>query len=146
MKVIVLGAGLVGGPMAVDLAKDHKFKVTVVDRDQAALEDLKTKHPQLNTLCSDLSDSNNVTGLVEEHDLAVNAVPGFMGFETAKSILKAGKNAVDISFYEEDPFLLDSLAKKMNVTMIMDCGVCPGMNNILIMHAALQLDPVESPG
>ena len=34
MHVIILGGGLVGGPMAFDLAKNGEFEVTVVDRDQ----------------------------------------------------------------------------------------------------------------
>ena len=37
MKIIILGAGLVGGPMAMDLAAEPSFEVTVADRDQEAL-------------------------------------------------------------------------------------------------------------
>jgi len=144
MNVVVLGAGLVGGPIAIDLAKDKKFEVTVVDRDQNVLQALKSKQPNLKIIQKDLSNSKSVTKLVKEFDLAVNSTPGFMGFKTAEAIIKAGKNSVDISFYEEDPFRLDSLAKEMNVTMIMDCGVCPGMSNILIMYVAQQLDEVDT--
>jgi saccharopine dehydrogenase-like NADP-dependent oxidoreductase len=39
---------------------------------------------------------------------------------------------VDISFFPEDPFQLDDLAKKKNVTIITDCGVAPGMGNIIL--------------
>jgi saccharopine dehydrogenase-like NADP-dependent oxidoreductase len=39
---------------------------------------------------------------------------------------------VDISFFPEDPFLLDELAKKNNVTIVTDCGVAPGMGNIIL--------------
>ena len=46
-----------------------------------------------------------------------------MGFKALKSIIKAGKNVVDISFFPEDPFLLDDLAKQKGVTAIVDCGV-----------------------
>ena len=41
MKIIVLGAGLVGAPMAVDLAKDNNFSVTLVDRSSRALEKIR---------------------------------------------------------------------------------------------------------
>jgi len=144
MKVIVLGAGLVGAPMAIDLNKDEKFEVTVADYNDDALKILKTKCPELSTIQKDLSIPEDVTVLVSDYDLVVNAVPGFMGFETARAIIKAGKNCACIAFYEEDPFELDKLAKENNVTMVMDCGVYPGMGSVLIMNATRKLDKVES--
>jgi lysine 6-dehydrogenase len=47
-------------------------------------------------------------------------------------VIEAGKNMVDISFFPEDPFQLDELAKKRNVTIVTDCGVAPGMGNIIL--------------
>ncbi len=144
MKIIVLGGGLVGGPMALDLARENKFDVTVADYDEQVLQKMKQKFAQISVLQKDLSNSADVTDLVSNYDMAVNAVPGFMGFETAKAIIKAGKDSVCIAFYEEDPFLLDVLAKENDVIMIMDCGVYPGMGSALIMHTARKMDTVES--
>jgi len=144
MNIIVLGAGLVGAPMAIDLNKDDKFNVTVADFSDEALKRIKVKCPELSIIQKDLSNPDDVTVLVSDYDLVVNAVPGFMGFETAKAIIKAGKNCACIAFYEEDPFELDELAKANNVTMIMDCGVYPGMGSALIMDAAQRLDKVEN--
>ena len=106
MKIIVLGAGLVGAPMAIDLNKDEKFEVTVADRSDDALNSAKVKCPELSTIQKDLSNPEDVTVLMNDYDLVVNAVPGFMGFETAKAIIKAGKNSACIAFYEEDPFVI----------------------------------------
>ena len=144
MEIIVLGAGLVGAPMAIDLNRDDKFEVTVVDYSDDALNNIKIKCPELTIIKKDLSNPEDVTALVSDYDLVVNAVPGFMGFETAKAIIKAGMNCACIAFYEEDPFELDQLAKANNVTMIMDCGVYPGMGSALIMSVARKLDKVES--
>ncbi len=55
-----------------------------------------------------------------------------MGFQTLKTIIEGGKNVCDISFFNEDPFLLDDLAKQNNVTAVTDCGVAPGMDNIIL--------------
>ncbi len=142
-KVIVLGGGLVGGPMAMDLAGDPGYDVTVADLNGERLETLRQKCPDLSVQKQDLSDPARVTKLVGEFDLVVNAVPGFMGFETAKAIIRAGKNCACIAFYEEDPFQLDKLCKQYDVTMIMDCGVYPGMGSALIMHVARRMDRVE---
>jgi lysine 6-dehydrogenase len=62
----------------------------------------------------------------------IGAVPGFLGFQTLKTVIECGKNIVDISFFAEDPFELDALAQQKNVTAVVDCGVAPGMCNILL--------------
>ena len=127
-KVVVLGAGLVGKAMAIDLAK--KYDVTSVDINETALSDLS--HQGIKTHKADISNKTVLSALVQPFDLVVGSVPGFMGFETCKTVIEAGKNMVDISFFPEDPFLLDDLAKKHNATIVMDCGVAPGMGNVIL--------------
>ncbi len=127
-KIIVLGAGLVGKAMAIDLAKN--FNVTSVDINDEALHEVAAKG--IKTQHIDLTNHQLLASILPDFDLVVGAVPGFMGFETVKTVIEAGKNMVDISFFPEDPFLLDDLAKKHNVTIITDCGVAPGMGNIIL--------------
>lgn len=143
MNVIVLGGGLVGAPMAYDLAKDEDIKVTVADREQVILENIMSNDKNISVIQKDLSVPKDVTELVSSFDMVINAVPGFMGFETAKAIIKAKKDCTCIAFYEEDPFDLDQLAKDNDVTMIMDCGIYPGMGSALIMDATQKLDTVD---
>jgi saccharopine dehydrogenase-like NADP-dependent oxidoreductase len=137
-KVIQLGAGLVGTPMALDLA-GNEFDLTVADINPAALDLLKSK-ADLKTVVADLSDIETVRSLIQDFDLVLDAVPGFLGFQTFKTIIEEGKNVIDIAFFPEDPFYLDELAKKQNVTAIMDMGVAPGMSNVLIGYAHHLLD------
>ncbi len=144
MNVIVLGGGLVGAPMAYDLARDEDINVTVADRDQAILDKIVSRGMDISVIQKDLSVSKDVTKLVSDFDMVINAVPGFMGFETAKAILKAKKSCACIAFYEEDPFELDALAKENEVSMIIDCGIYPGMGSALIMSAAQKLDEVDT--
>lgn len=144
MKIIVLGAGLVGAPMAIDLSKDDRFEITVADFSNEALAKLNRSHPDISIINQDLSNPAEVSSLVGGFEMVVNAVPGFMGFQTAKAIIEAGKNCACIAFYEEDPFELDQLAKEKDVSMIMDCGVYPGMGSALIMNMTMKLDKVES--
>ncbi|MFN2203815.1 MAG: saccharopine dehydrogenase C-terminal domain-containing protein [Caldilineaceae bacterium] len=144
MKIIVLGAGLIGAPLAADLAGDGRYEVTVADYSEIALLRAKNRCEELQPVRADFSDLEALRSLVEDCDFVVNAVPGFMGFETAKAILQAGKDSVCISFYEEDPFELDSLAREQNVTMIVDCGVSPGLVNALVMETTRKLDSTET--
>jgi lysine 6-dehydrogenase len=142
MKVLVLGAGLVGGPMALDLARNGEFEVTSADRSAEALARLNGV-PGIITIQTDLDNSEDLKSLVKKHDLVISAVPGFMGFRTMERIIECGKNAVDIAFFPEDMFLLDAKAKEMNVTAICDIGVAPGMSNVLIGYGASMLDTLE---
>jgi len=142
MKIIVLGGGLVGGPIALDLASDPQFAVTVADREPENLHKIE-QLGEVAGLRVDLSDPATVQELVADFDLVIDAVPGFMGYQTLEAIIKAKKNVVSISFFAEDPFALDELAKKNDVTAIMDCGVFPGMGSALIGRVARKLDQVD---
>ncbi|MCX6147158.1 MAG: saccharopine dehydrogenase NADP-binding domain-containing protein [Candidatus Kapabacteria bacterium] len=128
-KVCVLGAGLVGKAIAIDL--NEKYYVTSVDKNKSNLEILRHKH-LINTIYSDLSETRNIADLVQGFDLVVVAMPGFLGYRTLEAVINAGKNVVDISFFPEDAFMLDELAKEKNVTAVIDCGVAPGMGNLIL--------------
>jgi len=143
MKIIILGAGLVGSPMAIDLAKDSEFSVTAVDNKKEPLE-LLEKNYNIDTIRANLLESKTVKKLVANYDLVISAVPGFMGFRTLKTVIEAGKNVVDIAFFPEDPFQLDELAKKNKVTAVIDCGVAPGMSNILIGYEYEKFQKINS--
>ena len=130
MKAIVLGAGMVGSAMAVDLAKNHQ--VTVSDISAKALERIRLKDSTINTLELDVKDKTKLSAALSPFDLVICAVPGFMGYETLRTIIECKKNVVDISFFPEDSLTLDKLAKEHGVTAIVDCGVAPGMGNFIL--------------
>jgi lysine 6-dehydrogenase len=127
-KIIVLGCGLVGRAIALDMGRTHD--VTSADLNEDALNFVKSKG--IKTVSTDLSKSEQITEIVRDFDLVIGAVPGFMGFKTVQTVIEAGKNMVDISFFPEDPFLLDELALQKKVTVVTDCGVAPGMGNIIL--------------
>jgi len=141
-NVIVLGAGLVGLPMALDLAKDSDYKVTLSDLSEKRLKLVSDKG--ITTAKCDLSNISELLKLIQPFDFVINAVPGFMGFETLKSCIEAKKDVVDIAFYPEDVFSLSDLAKENGVRVICDIGVAPGMSNLLTGYAASKLDIVEN--
>ncbi len=139
---MILGAGRIGSAMAEDLALEKGISVTVVDKNRQALANL-AKKSEFSKLFADLSERDAVPDLVSSFDLVINAVPGFMGYATLKRLIEAGKNVVDISFFPENPFDLDPLAKQNNITAVIDCGVAPGLSNILVGHAAYLLEKVK---
>src|SRR5580765_6985814 len=126
-QITILGAGMVGRAMAIDLAKG--YSVTSVDLIQQNLNQLPS---HIKTIKADLSDQKKTRRLIADTDLVIGAVPGFMGFETVKTVIESGKNIIDISFFPEDAFLLNKLARKNNAIAVVDCGVAPGMGNIIL--------------
>jgi len=143
MKIAVLGSGMVGRTMAIDLAQKHE--VTSFDASEPALQILKTKASNITTAKADLSNYSSYAKMLETFDLIITAVPGFMGFNTLKAVIEAGKNVVDISFFPEDALQLDALAKQKNVTAITDCGVAPGVSNLVIgyYNTIMQIESFE---
>jgi lysine 6-dehydrogenase len=129
-KVIVLGAGMVGSAMAIDMAKKHDVTLTDIRKD--VLQKVKQKCNDLSIIQLDVTEKSNLQKAVEEFDLVICAVPGFLGFQTLQWIIGAGKHVVDISFMPEDVLEINELAKEKNVTAIVDCGVAPGMGNIIL--------------
>jgi saccharopine dehydrogenase-like NADP-dependent oxidoreductase len=143
MKIVVLGAGLVGGPMAMDLAKDPGNEVLVADISEEALDRVTAK-ARVKTQRADLSRQDEVQTLAKQADIVLSAVPSSMGFRTLEAVIETGKDVVDIAFSAENPLDLDALARRTGSTAIVDMGVQPGMGSVLAGHALSQLDQTDS--
>lgn len=127
-KVAVLGGGRVGKAIALDLAES--CDVRVVDANGDALAHLTSRG--LKTVAGDATDAEALSPLIADCDLVINAVPGHLGFRVLKNVIRCGRRIVDISFFPEDPFKLDSLARKNGVIAVVDCGVAPGFSNMAL--------------
>jgi lysine 6-dehydrogenase len=143
MKIAVLGAGMVGRAIALDLAKD--YAVTSFDISAANLQELKSRNPSIQTVTADLSQFAEYNNWLSSFDIIVTAVPGFMGYKTLEAVINAGKNVVDISFFPEDALQSDKLAKQKGITAITDCGVAPGISNIILgrCNEEMKIDSFE---
>lgn len=143
MQIAILGAGMVGRAIAIDLAASHN--VTSFDISSQSLQVLAEKNKTIKCIQADLADFKNYPFLLKDFDYIISAVPGFMGYKTLEAVIKAGKNVVDISFFPEDALQLDALAKEKNVTAVVDCGVAPGMSNLILGYhnAQMKIDSFE---
>lgn len=130
MQIAILGAGMVGRAMAIDLSSN--FSVTSFDISEQSLELLTQKNSGVKTVKTDLGDYSSYPSLLKDFDFIISAVPGFMGYKTLEAVILAQKNVVDISFFPENALTLDKLAKENSVTAIVDCGVAPGMSNLIL--------------
>jgi len=142
LKAIVLGGGMVGATMARDLARDPDITVTVADVDPANLERI-AKRFGVQTVQTDAGDAAQLRRAINPFDVVLGALPSRFGFSALRTIIEAGKNYCDISFMPENALELDALAREKGVVAVVDCGVAPGVSNLIVGHAYRQLDRTD---
>ena len=150
MKMLVLGAGLQGSACAYDLLQDNAVS-------EVRLADLHVGHiapflapysgPRLIPTPLDVRNKDAVLAVMRGCDSVMCALPYYFNFEMSRLAIKAGAHFCDLGGNTEIVFQqreLDSEAKAKNVTIVPDCGLAPGMVNILAEHGIRQLDKTES--
>lgn len=140
-KALILGAGMMGSAMAVDLRRGGDFDVTVADVSAAALAPLEAVG--VSTLRADLGDPAALGSVIAEADIVLGALPSRLGLRALEVLARAGKAYCDISFMAEDPRVYDELAREHGAVIVYDAGVAPGMTNLCAGHAARTLSPCE---
>jgi len=142
-NIYQIGAGLIGRAMALDLAKDHN--VFLGDNNLRFLKSIQLESPSIKTQVLDVKNSKELFDFISPADIVLLAVPGFLGYQTLKSIILQKKNVVDISFAPEDNTQLNALAKINEVTAVIDAGVAPGIPNFILGYhnKFMQIDSFE---
>jgi lysine 6-dehydrogenase len=150
MRMLVLGAGLQGSACAYDLLQNPEVS-------QVRLADLRFDHlpeflkplsgPRLIPTTLDVRDREAVLAVMRESDAVMSAIPYYFNLALAECAVEAGVHFCDLGGNTEIVFqqktLADRAAEK-GVTVVPDCGVAPGMVNILAEYGIRQLDSVES--
>ena len=119
---------MIGSFIADELCND--FEVTVIDNNKSTLNQIKKR----NCVSAINFDVNNgiIEDIIANYDLAINCLPGFMGFGMLKKIIQCKVSCVDISFMPENCLELSELALENDCLVIPDAGVAPGLSNLII--------------
>ena len=150
MRLLVLGAGLQGSACAYDLLQNPEVT-------QVRLADLHFDHlppflkplagPRLIPTPLDVRDRDAVLALMRECDAVMSAIPYYFNFQLAECAVEAGVHFCDLGGNTEIVFQqkeLAAAAAARGITIVPDCGVAPGMVNILAEYGIHQLDTVEA--
>jgi lysine 6-dehydrogenase len=150
MRMLVLGAGLQGCACAYDLLQDKEVEaVRLADIQIDHLPDFLKPYsgPRLLPTPLDVRDHEAVLGAMRECDAVMSAIPYYYNFELAKLAVEAGVHFCDLGGNTEIVFQqkeLDARAKAQKISVVPDCGLAPGMVNILAQYGIEQMDAVES--
>lgn len=131
MKALVLGAGMMGKALAYDLEKSN-FTTVTADMDKQKADEV-AEFTGCEGLTLDIT-SDSVNPLMEECDVAVSAVPYFFNYELAKTAVKAGCHFCDLGGNNDivnKELSLHEKAVENDVIIIPDCGLAPGMTNVI---------------
>ena len=141
MRVIVLGSGKIGSVIAKDFSK-RNVEITLSDVDLKRAEKA-AREIGADYLKFDTSNFDSMVKILSEFDFVLGALPGDYGFRALEACVEAGKSIVDVSFTPEDPSILDRNARDAGLTIIPDCGVAPGLSNLLVGYGASKFDKVD---
>jgi saccharopine dehydrogenase-like NADP-dependent oxidoreductase len=141
-RIVILGGGMIGSAMAVDLKRQDRHDVTVAELRGEVRARLETRHGVV-TRAADLSRPAAIAELVKDFDLVLGALPSVYGYQTLEAVIAAGKDYCDISFMPENALELDARARAAGITCVVDCGVAPGVSNVMAGYASRRLDPFE---
>jgi saccharopine dehydrogenase-like NADP-dependent oxidoreductase len=146
LRIITLGCGRIGSALVKDLVRSMpSVKIVVSDADLKAVERVlrDLEGVGIDAIQLDLSNYREIASIVKDFDLVIGLTPGRLGFQTMRACMEAGVNMVDLSYMPEDPLTLHSDALAKGVTIIPDCGLAPGLSNILVGRAVTLLDRIE---
>ena len=149
MRILVLGAGLQGSACAFDLLETSDADVTLADRDSSRVPPFLKPHvgKRLTLATVDGRDEASLRRVIDGHSAVLSALPYYLNAEAARLAIEAGAHFADLGGNTEivrrqESF--DADAVRRGVSVVPDCGVAPGMVNILAVEAMRRLDSVTS--
>ena len=150
MRMLVLGAGLQGSACAYDLLQNPDVReVRLADLNIAHVAEFLAPYSGKRLIPThlDVRDREAVLAVMRESQAVMSAIPYYFNLDLARLAVEAGTHFCDLGGNTEIVFQqrqLDAKAREKNVTIVPDCGLAPGMVNILAQYGIEQLDRVES--
>ena len=151
MRMLVLGAGLQGSACAYDLLQNPaitevRLADQRVDRLPPFLQPYLGKG-RLTTIQLDVKDTKAVAAAIQGVQSVMSALPYYLNFPMTEAAIAAGAHFCDLGGNTEivqQQQRLKSSAEAKGVTVIPDCGLAPGMVNILAQLGIDRCDSVDS--
>ncbi|MBO3803166.1 MAG: saccharopine dehydrogenase family protein [Candidatus Brockarchaeota archaeon] len=146
MKILTVGCGYVGSVLSRRLSERFpSAEIIVSDADKKAIEKASSSigRNDVRFLQIDFSDHERLVEVARGCDVMVGLTPGRLGYEMMKVAIGARVDMVDLSYMAEDPLSLGQEASEAGIRIVPDCGVAPGLSNVIVGRAASMLDEVK---
>src|SRR5947199_654008 len=157
MKLLVIGAGMMGSAAAFDMARSSGVEsVTLADCDIARAQDAARfiakshgkKGASVQPVALDAADEGSASALMRAHQGALSAVPYFFNVGLARAAIGAGCHFADLggnNTVVRKTLAMGAEAEKNGVALAPDCGLSPGMASILAGDLVRRLRAEQRP-
>lgn len=141
---------MMGSAVAFDLARSANVdRVTLADIDyrRASAAAAKIASPLVRPLQLDVENFEQLVSEMEHHDVLIGATSHRHNVNLSKGAIKAGIHFCDLGGNDDivgEQLSLNTRAQERGVTIIPNCGLAPGLANILAARGAELFDSVES--
>jgi len=140
-RVLILGAGLVAGPLVRYLLETKGFVVTVASRTVSKAEALIGNASNGNALALDVHDEGALEVLISTHDLSVSLLPYVHHPTVARLCVEHGRPMVTTSYVKDEMRALDAPARESGVILLNEVGVDPGIDHMSAMRVIDRIRP-----
>ena len=150
MRMLVLGAGLQGSACAYDLLQNPEVEQVVLADVNDVLPDFLERYrndERLKLVRVDARNEQDVRTLMRGMSACMNALPYYFNVTIAGLAVQEGVHYCDLGGNTAMVFeqmKLDERARARNTSVIPDCGLAPGMVNILAAAGIEALDEPET--
>jgi lysine 6-dehydrogenase len=150
MKFLVIGAGMMGSAVAYDLARSSGVEgVTLADIDIARCREVARRigSTKVRPVALDVNYYDQVIDAMRGHDCAIGAVSFHHNFLLTTAAIEAHVHFCDLGGNDDivhKQLSLNDRAKKADIAVIPNCGLAPGLANILAARGAELFDTVDS--
>lgn len=141
MKAIVFGAGMMGQALAYDLTQSNSETILADIDAQHVKTAAEFTHAEA-AVC-DVTNKKAVYTLMKDCDVSVSAVPYFFNYELAQIAIKAGCHFCDLGGNNDivnKELSLHKEAENHDILIVPDCGLSPGMSNVLVALGIKEVD------
>ncbi len=141
-QVLILGAGLVAGPL-VDYLHKKGISITLASQFLEEAQNLAKNRDHIRTISFDVSCEKSLGDEVKKHQVVVSFIPFQLHLRVAQQCLKYNKHLVTASYRSEEMAALDEVAKEKNITILNEIGFDPGVDHLSAMSI---IDQVHDKG
>jgi saccharopine dehydrogenase-like NADP-dependent oxidoreductase len=141
--VVVVGAGKIGGAIALMLAEAGDYAVVVTDRSSEQLDKID-RHPAINTAALDITDHTALVVALKGKFAVLSAAPFNLTGRIAEAALEAGVHYLDLTEDVATTKKVEELATGASTVFVPQCGLAPGFISIVANDLAKRFDKLDS--
>jgi saccharopine dehydrogenase-like NADP-dependent oxidoreductase len=142
-EIVVIGAGKIGGAIALMLAETGDYKVVVTDRDQGQLAKVD-RHSAIATAVVDITDRKALVDILTGKFAVLSAAPFNLTGKVAEAALEANVHYLDLTEDVATTKKVEELAENASNAFVPQCGLAPGFISIVANDLAKRFDSLDS--